>query len=337
MYRNALTENYGRQILTENIGGSFSKLNKFAAALESATYANQVDATMAKKLLDSIADKKFTNFGPIEDSQGDITRFKGFTNMVETLKLVKAMEPSNDTAVTARKQPSKTDDVLTAIRIIENNKNNFIRGYLINNDLIKMTYCTMVLACLDATSVLADDMVAYVRNISVPTSGLRNPQHRYDSMNQVGHIIKIDKNGDLPKLFNAVLDPKVKTQDNFIGTGAATAMLAVGAVIAIVPLVREVIYVFYQSRVSVDEYLKHQKLLLELNKGNIEQSNMKASDKKRVMAQQGEVLKAIDRASEKIRIKQETGAKKAENVIKQENKTWSLDNIEKEQSDFLMF
>lgn len=332
-----LVNNYGRRVLLENLQGSFTKTVKFQQTLESAQSANQIDSVMAKKLLDTIADKKYTDFGPITDSQGDITRFKGYQNMVETLNIIKGMEPSNDTPVTAKKEPSKADEVLQAISVIETHKNNFIRGFLINNELLKMTYNTMIFACLDATSVLADDMVAYIRDISVANSGIRNANHRYTSFNQVRSIVDSDKSGDLNKLFNSVLDSKNNAnKDNFIGPGAMSTMLAVGAVLAIVPLIREVIYIYYQSRVSVDDYLNHQKLLIELNQGNISNSNLKAGEKKEIIKKQEAYLKKIDRVSEKIRIQHEQGSKKAENLIKKENKTWTLDSIEDSQSDFMI-
>lgn len=316
---NPTQANYGRRVMARNVT-SFSESNKLMATLESTESGKRIDTVLAKKLLDSIADLHVrVDFGPIKTSGGDIDKFKGTTNMLEVLELAKQTPRAED----AR-------NVIEAINILQKHKKQFQQGYYFNATIITLTYESFVYACLDATSVIADDVVSSIRGDIGTQNGmnLRNSrlQHREHSLAKVNDIIKADKEGQLGKLFTTVLNDK--TSKNLIGSGQMLLMLSVGVALSIVPVVREIVYVYYQSRVSVTDYLDHQKELIKLNETRLKDSGMSKGQVKKISSNQVKVADKIDRISDKIRIKHEAGVSKAKVEITKAEKSWTLSNIE---------
>lgn len=313
-----LLKNYGRRVLTENTTG-FNDRIKLVGLLES-DKSDSIDALLAKKLLDSVADLHVrVDFGPITSSMGDITKFKGTANMLEILELAKNTN-----------QQEAASKVRAVITILEKYKKEFQQGYYFNAALITLTYESYVFACLDATSVIADALISTIREQIGTANGmnLRNTRMKQleHSQKMIEDIIKADSSGQLQALFKSVLDSK--SNKNLIGSGHMLAMLAVGAALSVVPITRELIYVYYQSRVSITDYLDHQNELIKLNETRLQDSGMNKSTIKSVTKKQTEYANRIDRISDKIRVKHEAGVTKAKDVIKKEEKTWTLDNIQ---------
>ena len=113
-----------------------------------------------------------------------------------------------------------------------------------------------------------------------------------------------------------------------VGIGIAAASL-------IVPLLRSVIYYFYYSRMKVTTFLDQQSTFLELNKANIESMTVDAKTKKEVMKKQSEMIKKFQTLADKIRVNDKLSTNKATNVMKDENKKWTLDNVKPDDFDIL--
>ena len=146
------------------------------------------------------------------------------------------------------------------------------------------------------------------------------------------------KNGTFIKFANGLLN---KDKENFLGAavGAAgiakstMAIIAIGA--SIVPLVRELIYYFYESRMKVSEYLQQQKEFIEMNKFRLEALSMGAQERNTILNKQKDVIDKLEKVSDKIRVNHQISNKTATNQLKNDNKEWNLSSISGNDDGFM--
>jgi len=107
--------------------------------------------------------------------------------------------------------------------------------------------------------------------------------------------------------------------EKFIGASVATSAVVVGTLVAITPVIRELIYYMYHMRMSVSEYLDAQAQFLELNANSLRYNDNKSTQgkKKTVVSNQERIAKKIRDWSHKFRIKSDTSEKQARKDVSQ--------------------
>lgn len=314
-------DNYGVKILRENCTSNAERY-ELDAILESNT--PQLDATMVSRLYKSAIDKAHM-FDTWEDSRGDITKFEGYASMRESLNIVTAL--SNKAGVNVK-------EVITieeSLGILEANREAFMKGFLINNELVILIYNTIAFACVEATTAIISSYVEFVRDVnSVEFKIVRNGKvYGHASISNLENFNRSHKKGDLGKL----LKEATSNRDNFLGTSAATIAIPVfilGISLAIVPAIRELVFLFYYSRSRMSEYLEQQAILIELNKANVENSKLPLKERNAVVKKQAARSVEFRKYADKFRVNTEKGEREATMAIKAENKTWSLKDTKDE-------
>ena len=131
------------------------------------------------------------------------------------------------------------------------------------------------------------------------------------------------KSGEFAKFANNILS---KNKQQFLGTGIA-ATTALGLALSIVPILRQLIYYFYESRMSVGQYLEQQAEFLRINQEQMNTDGMSPAEKDKVIRKQKETADKLDRWAEKIKVNSKISDKNSESKLKQDNKQWTLKTV----------
>lgn len=317
-----LKRNYCMDILLEN-ATTFTEKSK----IHSLTEAEQavINDRMVGNLYQSALKRKDIDFGDIPNSRGDIQKFGGYVNMVATVDMLRELSKKFGIKMV------EVDIVEDAINNIRIQKKIFEKGYILNIDFLKMYYQALVLACIDATTLLLASYVEFTRTVNNIDFQLKRGKGIsgnicIDSLAQFNQSIK---DGSFVKFADGLMSRK---QENFLGTAiaAGTATKAVAAVVvgaAIVPTLRALIFYFYDARMSVSEKLEYQKELLEMNAFRLNASNMEAQERNKILDRQKRYMDKLDRLADKIRVSSQLAIKSSTNNIKQDNKQWNINNV----------
>lgn len=328
-----LQKNYCINILLEN-ASSFTEKSQ----IQKLTEAEQavVNDRMVGNLYQSALKKGHINFDHIPNSKGDIQRVDGYENMTATLNVLRGLS-------------KKFGIIIPEIDVVENALNNirmhkpiFDKGFKLNIDFLQMYYNTLVYACIESTSLILSSYVEYTRTVNNVEFRIKKGKGIYgnvclDSLNKFNKQVK---DGSFVKFANGLFS---KNGENFLGAiktgvqvagkmgipvgpvGGVMALVAVAA--SIVPVIRELIYYFYESRMQVSEYLSQQKEFLEMNEFNLNSSSMDAQKRNKILDKQRNVINKMEKISDKIRVNQQIANKNANGKIKEDNKEYTLSSV----------
>lgn len=319
-----MSKGYAIDLLLEN-ATSFREKAEIHALTENEV--KQINNSMITNLYKSAMDKGYINYDEIPDSKGDITKFSGYDNLLGSLNLLKELSAKSKIKV------KEIDTVETSIMNIRTYKNQFERAFALNHGFIVMQYNSLVYACLESTSQLISSYVDFVKRVDrtefVMVRGKGNAGNLcIKNLEQFNDSVK---KGEFNKVLQHLLQ---SNKENFIGSTTVSGVVAIGLITAsIVPIMRELVYYFYHSRMVVSEYLNHQAMFLEMNKVNIESSNLPAKERNMIIKKQAEYIKNLNKISEKIKVNGVITNKTANEELRKENKEWTLDNIKQDESN----
>lgn len=289
---------------------------------------HQINGTLVQKLYSTIIERKDCDFGDIPDSKGDITKCKYYKSTVESLDVLSELMVKNEIST------MDVDIIKEAISNIKKYKASFELAFSLKQDYLILFYNTIVMATIDATSMVIADYMNYL---------VGPEQSRYDSVksrivNSRGRI-SIDnlqrfnnevKVGHFDTMVSSLNDAQRK---NFTGaiTGVVVAGVVITAIISVIPITRELIYFYYRSRVKLADYIDMQADFLELNKLGVQaSSNKSAQQKKEIIKKQEKIILKCRRRADKLKINEEDIGALAKKQVENDNKGFSLKSIEKQ-------
>ena len=255
--------------------------------------------------------RKDINFDSIPYSKGDIKKFDGYDNMIATINMLRQLSKKFGIKM------NELDIVDTALSNIRAYRKTFTDGFSLGNEFLTIYYNSLVYACVEATSLILSSYVSYVKSINaVEVYG----NVCIDSLTKFNKSVK---SGEFAKFSKNALD---KNKQNFMGsTIAITTAIAVAA--SIVPILRQLVFYYYDTRMNVSEYLEHQSMFLRLNKNMIDSKNMSADKKNNVIRTQEEYARKLDELSDKIKVNSQLTDKKSINSLKQDNKSYNMKSV----------
>lgn len=325
-----LKRNYCIDLLIEN-ATTYTEKSK----IYSLTEAEQaiVNDKMVGNLYQSALKRKNIDFGDIPNSKGDIQKFGGYQNMVATVDMLRELSKKFGIQIP---ELNIVDDAINNIRI---QKRTFERGYSLGIDFIKMYYQALVLACVDATTLLLASYVEFTRTVNNIDFQIKSGKGISGNIciNSLDEFNKSVKDGSFIKFADGLMSKK---QENFLGTAAAAsvgvktvAAIAIGA--SIVPTLRLLIFYFYEAKMTLSEKLAYQKELLEMNAFRLNASNMDAQKRNKILDKQKRYMDNLEKISDKIRVSDQLATKSSTNSIKQDNKQWNINNVTNNGDDFM--
>lgn len=310
--------NYTKTILLEN-ALSLKEKREIISVMESSE-SSRIDNVMISNLYKSALDKSYIDFDNIPESKGNIKNYEGYTSMKETLSLVK-----NIADVQKVKLP-ELETVITAVTNLENLAPYYEKGFKLERSFVILNYNTMVLSCVEATSIILSSYVDYVRKInSVEVTILKNKKlNGYLCIDSLSKFNNLVISGELEKILRAETDG-----NNLVGTASvAIPMVLIGGLLIVLPMMRELVYYYYNTRMNVSDYLNQQAQFLEFNREVLEANkNIPAKKKNEIIKKQDKIAKDLVKMADKIKVNYTLTETKSSKEAKKEESTWSFGNL----------
>lgn len=308
------------KILYEN-ATTFAERNAIAALTEAES--NHISDTMITKLFQSVIDKSHVDFDNIPVSKGDITKYSGYTQMMECLGLVRQIADQNNHKIPELGIVEKAVSNIVAYR------SSFELGFKLNKDFIILQYNGLVAACVAATSSIIASYMDYAKRIDTVEFKIIN------SKTSIGNICisQLDTfNTSVAKGEFAKVISMVNKSDNkrAVGESVVVTTFAITAgIIGLIGLLRLLIHYFYYSRMKLAEYLEIQAMFLELNKNNLKaQANgLPAAKRNEVIKKQQKLIDNLHKMADKIKVNSVMTEKKVTTEIKKENSGWKFEDV----------
>lgn len=315
------------KILCEGTDDSYVKVQAILEDVES-----PITKTYKEKLFESIISRSHIDFGDIPKSKGDITKYSGYKSMLDCLhSLLKVANEEKSKELT-----NAVNTVLTAIENIRALQNVYVKAYANKTDIAIIDYQTYVLTCVEATTTLISN---YIDFIKTPSSNyvmeLKNTKFRANALylDQLERFNKVNVNGSYNKYISTVVQ---KGQENFLLDPAIIAGAAFVSVIAlsIIPVTRELIYLYNETKRKLSDLFALQAYYLEMNKTALEYNTEIKSDKKKVIIQkQDKIRKKFLYLSEKLRIADIKAEQTSKKRLETDNRGMSTGSLEDDVND----
>lgn len=309
-------------IILEN-STTFSERREIASLTEN--QIGRINNAMISNIYKAAIEKSHIDFGDIPRSKGNLTAYPGYTTMVKTISVFKEL-------------PEKSDNMNEAVNTIERAMNNIItyrdlfeKGFKLNKEFIILLYNSIVYACVESVSEVLTtyiDFVVHPEKVEFQISEitikpgrlcLENLRKFNDSVNS----------GDFQKSVRQIISAG---KENFIGP---VPLLAIGSIILIVPILRELIFYFYYSRMKLSEYLEQQAAFLEVHQENMNNERryyntgkpLSVSDKKKIAEKQNQRIKLLRQIAGKVQVDSVHAERDAKDNIKDQNKKWTFNEV----------
>jgi hypothetical protein len=280
---------------------------------------------IAKNLYGSIiANANDIDYGEIPNSAGDITKLSNYKTLNEAISNIEKV------LIEYREDTSSVQVVKDAMNNMVALKPQFTLGYTTGVDIIKILYNNIVLGIIASVShllaAITDYMVSTNKDFSInlDKAALRDTKSNilFQTLKSFNNSCS---NGKMKKVLQD-LNREANGARGFAGFVALNGMLAIGIIMIIIPILRNLIYFFYNARVSVSDYLDIQSEILKMNVLELESSDRK--DRKEISKKQKAIIGNIEKLSDKIRVKHNTAESKTKKEIEKAEKIQANDIID---------
>lgn len=254
----------------------------------------QKDATiliLANRLYKMITNKiADIDYGTIPKSQGDITRFTHFERMRDSITTIRDIARKSGEGI------EEATEIETAFDNLIKHRDLFVKGYKLDIDIIKVFYENMVLAIIVDITYFTSVCVEFIKNpkstVRMEINNLKEYRSKFGFIHEV--LIKFNKScdkGEFEKTFGGLIAGKSR---KFIsGIGALTLIGSAGSILTLIgiaytliklfiPMLRELVYFFFATRVKLQDYFNLQADLIEANADMLDKDK---SDKEVITAQ----------------------------------------------------
>lgn len=286
---------------------------------------NKVLVSLTSKLYDNVVDKvDDIDFGEIEMTKGDIEKLPNYNTLHECLINMRQL-------LIEFKQDTKPVDTITeCIANLIDSKHIWTKAYAVNAELPMITYNTMVLAVIEATSYMVSMCVEFIKSPSQDTMQVMIDKSALTKSK--GHMLfkNIDsfnstyRKGQVEKAMMHVIDESAKKKNfvGFYGIGVGAAVVGIaGLLFCIIPIIRELIFLFYYNRVRVSDFFEVQADLLQINAYNVENNRLDLTkeERKNISSKQLKIAEKFRAISRNIAVQASDAENKASKEIKKED------------------
>lgn len=302
---------------------------------------NKVLVSLTSKLYDNVVDKvDDIDFGEIEMTKGDIEKLPNFKTLHECLNNMARL------LIEFKQDTKPVDTIAECVSNLYESKSMWTKAYAVNAELPMVTYNTMVLAVIEATSYMVSMCVEFIKSPSQDTMQILIDKSALTKSK--GHMLfknielfnSAFNKGQVEKAMMHIIDENAKKK-NFvgiyggIGVGAAVVGIA-GLLFCIIPVIRELIFLFYYTRVRVSDFFEVQADLLQVNAYNVENNRLDLTkeERKNISTKQMKTAEKFRKISRSIAVETSNAESKATKEIKNEdNKKYKASDIMDELPD----
>ena len=266
---------------------------------------------LTSKLYDHIISKvDDIDYGDIPGTKGDITELPNYEKLNECVSLLR------DILKEYKQDTGPIDEIATAISNISTRKSMFEKAFKYNVELPIVMYNNTVLTIISAVSYMIATTIEFMKtpnrdSFQITLDKVAFAKTKNNMLYQ--NLKKFNKScekGEMDKAMNHVLEHRInKLAESVLDEAGVVATLGIaGAVVAgilvvlnIIPILREMVFFFYYSRMRVSDFFDIQADLLQMNAYNVENNSAKTNeDKERIVNKQLKIVELFRKIANKI-------------------------------------
>lgn len=321
---------YVEQIVNEYMDVTDYETNQALFQLNEAEQ-NQLLVSLTNKLYGLIVDKvDEVDFGEIPNTRGNITKLSKYKQMIECLNVLERIFEQYK----EKTEPIKV--IRNAIDNIDNNADIFSQCFMGNISMGIVMYNTMTLSCVQAISYMIAVCIDYVKlpnkeglSIVMDKTGVAKVKEHLLYEN----LVKFNdscRQGDVENCLRPLIRARAK---NFAAAAflGIKAVLVIGAVVlALIPIMRDLVYFFFAMKQRISVYFDIQADLLEMNAQELKDNpNIKTdADKKTVIRRQLSIASGFRKIANTLQVSGKQAENQATKDIKQDRKDYKIDDVE---------
>lgn len=323
---------------TEHLDLTDSLTRKAVIAMNEADQ-NSVLTALTSKLYDNIVSKvDDIDYGEIPATKGDITKLSNYSRLVECVALLKNI-------LKEFKQDTKpVDEIEVAMSNIATHKDTFMKAYKFDCELPIIMYNNTVLSIISAVSYMIATSIEFMKtpnqdNFQITLDKIAYAKTKNNMVyNNLKRFNKCVKSGEFDKAMNHILQNRVKGLGEAAAIGTFAAVGGVVGLIAIIthiiPILREMVFFFYYTRMRVSDFFDIQADLLQMNAYNVENDpNKDEEQKERIVSKQLKIVELFRKIANKISFTGKKAEVETTKEITASAKKMKLDDISDELPD----
>lgn len=287
---------------------------------------NKVLTDLTSKLYDKIVSRAHNiDYGEIPKTKGDISKLSNFEEMKDTLGIIKGI-------IKEYRQDSKpVDDISVAISNIQARKEMFERAFRYDCELPILMYDNMVMAVVTGTTYLITSCIEFIKAPKDETFSIQLDKVAYNKSkdgliyNSISKFNKSCESGDFDKAMEMIIDKKVR---KFTGIEIGAGIVA-GVIILtnIIPILRELTYMYYYNRTKISDFFAVQADLLTMNAYNLQHNDsMDVDEREEIAEKQLAIATKFRNVSNIFNIEKKRCEVNATKDIENSNKKYKLDS-----------
>lgn len=327
-------DKYGQKALAEHMNLNDNHTVEVLAVMNEAEQ-NSLLLSLTNKLYGMIVNKiDSIDFGEIPETRGDITKLRHYDQLRECHKVLRQIFEQ------FRENDEPVDTIEFALDNIENHKELFMGAFVARAEFPMSVYKTMTLAVINATSFMIAVCIEYIK--SPKTEGLEIVLNKTGVAKVKDHLVyeslkdfnEACRKGDIDNALRPFVQNKAKGFAVTAALGLKTILVLGGVCLAILPLIKDLVYFFFATRARVSSYFDLQAKLLEMNADELKHnSDIKTIDEKNaVIRRQLQIAKDFHEISDFIAVDAKSSEVKANNDIRRDKKEYKIDDVETEPS-----
>ena len=298
--------------------------------LDEAT-ASSVLTGLTNRLYDHIVKKTTSiDYGSIPQTKGDITKLTMYDDLKDVCSIIKGIiDEYGD-------KGGAIDTVNLAMVNVETRKDLFMRAYRADCELPVMLYENTVLAIVSAVSYLIAGCIELIKAPSDETYKIQLDKLAYSKSRDhllyttLGKFNKACEKGDVDKACNDVISHRVRKFTGItIGSGiVGGAILGIAIIMNIIPLMREMVYMAYYTRVKISDFFNIQADLLQMNAFNVEANGaINAEKRKDIAKKQKAIADRFRSIANKVQIDVKQAESKASREIESNPRKYKVSDV----------
>ena len=261
------------------------------------------------------------DYSIVEGTKGSIHKLPGYSDLVSTIDTLKGMQSMGNRNIEGI---AVVDAALTNLRNFEP---YFRKAFAMNCSIIELIYNNVVIALISSVAYLVSTAVDMVKQDSGLVQVSVNPRSAKGldtaMLQALAKFNKLCMNGEMTKFINKALPESVKAgltgadvvnmggqllaQGATIGRSVLMVTVVIQIFLAILLMLRQIVYQFYNTRVKIADYLRTNATFLELNQNKL----MSGANMQKVAKRQQNLAETLSKLADKVDIDQKASTKKA--------------------------
>lgn len=301
---------------------------------------NSVLTALTSKLYDNIVAKvDDIDYGEIPSTKGDVTKLSNYAKLRECIDLLRKIlkEYKQDT--------TPIDTVSLALANIESRKDLFNRAFRLDVELPIILYNNMVLSVINSVSYMIATSIEFIKtpnkdSFQIVLNKVAFAKTKSNLLfNNLKKFNKCCERRDFDKSMEHVIKNYVGMHEaaaiggaisSFLGGTVAGPILAVvGILLVIIPLLRELVFYFYFTKMRVSEFFDIQADLLQMNAYNVENDNtMDDNKKQKIVSSQLKIVEWFRKMANKFNINSKKAEVESEKEIIAQSKKMNIGDVD---------